>query len=253
MGKSCIIKHFEFYSPLTDQEKSLLDSLEESPRAVRKNEAIWQQGDSTEHFYTVSKGWVYAYRILEDGTRQVLDVFVPGDIVGLREFAFQKRICGLNALTDAEICPFPKRRLIDVFSQSLLLCNIFFMIASRDQSILLERLVNLGRRSAKAKLAHFLVEMSRRLEKTNVDVDIGNYYQIPLNQSLMADALGLSAVHVNRTLQELKEDGLINPGHGGVELLDLEVLKKVAGFDPSYLEEDLSGMLEEIRSRYKAD
>jgi CRP-like cAMP-binding protein len=141
--------------------------------------------------------------------------------------------------------------MIDVFSQSLLLCNIFFMIASRDQSILLERLVNLGRRSAKAKLAHFLVEMSRRLEKTHVD--IVNNYQIPLSQSLMADALGLSAVHVNRTLQELKEDGLINPGHGGIELLDLDGLKKIAGFDPSYLEEDLSGMLAEIRSRYKAN
>jgi CRP-like cAMP-binding protein len=251
MSKSCIIKHFEFYSPLTNQDKNLLDSLEESPIAVGKNEAIWQQGASAEHFYTVRKGWVYAYRNMDDGTRQVLDVFVPGDIVGLREFAFQKSITGLSALTDAEICPFPKRRMIDVFSQSLLLCNIFFMIASRDQSILLERLVNLGRRSAKAKVAHFLVEMSRRLEKTNVD--IGNYYQIPLNQSLMADALGLSAVHVNRTLQELKEDGLINPGHGGIELLDLEVLKKVAGFDPSYLEEDLSGMLAEIRSRYKAN
>lgn len=248
MGASCIIKHFEFYSPLTDQDKKLLDSLEKAPRCVVKNESVWQEGASTEHFYTVRKGWVYAYRNMEDGTRQVLDIYVPGDIVGLREFAFRKRISGLTALTDAEICPFPKKRMIDVFSQSLLLCNIFFMIASRDQAILLERLVNLGRRSAKAKLAHFLVEISRRLEKTNVD--IANHYQIPLSQGLLADALGLSAVHVNRTFQELKEERLINPGHGGIELLDLEGLKAVAGFDPSYLEEDVQGILAEARARY---
>ncbi|MEX0606266.1 MAG: Crp/Fnr family transcriptional regulator [Marinobacter sp.] len=250
MGSSCIIKHFEYYSPLSDGDKELLDSLEKAPRAVRKNESVWQQGSPTEHFYTVSKGWVYAYRNMEDGTRQVLDLFVPGDIVGLREFAFRKRISGLNALTDAEICPFPKKRMVDVFSQSLLLSNIFFMIASRDQSILLERLVNLGRRSAKAKLAHFLVEISQRLAKTNVD--ISNHYKIPLSQGLLADALGLSAVHVNRTFHELKEEGLINPGHGGIELLDLEGLKKVAGFDPCYLDEDIDGMLGEVRSRYVA-
>lgn len=250
MDTSCIIKHFEFYSALTDQDKNLLDSLEKAPRTVRKNESVWQQGAATDHFYTVRKGWVYTYRNMEDGARQVLDIFVPGDIVGLREFAFKKRISGLTALTDAEICPFPKKRMIDVFSQSLLLCNIFFIIASRDQAILLERLVNLGRRSAKAKLAHFLVEISRRLEKTNVNTS--NHYRLPLSQGLLADALGLSAVHVNRTFQELKEERLINPGHGGIELLDVDGLKKLAGFDPSYLEEDPHDMLAEVRARYIA-
>lgn len=245
MHTSCIIKHFENYSPLTESDRTLLASLEKSPRAYAKNSILWEQGEPSRHFYTVSKGWAYAYRNMHDGTRQVLDIYVPGDIVGLREFAFSHRITGLALLSDAELCAFPKTRLTDVFSHSLLLCNIFFMIAARDQAILLERLVNLGRRSAREKVAHFLVEIAERLTKTNVDIT-GNL-RLPLPQVLLADALGLSVVHINRTLKELKSDGLLLPTNGGVELLNIKALEEVAGFDSGYLEEDIGDMLDHAR------
>lgn len=245
MTGSCIIKHFEHYSPLTDNEKTLLDSLEKSPKAYPKNTTVWDQGSKSEHFYTVKKGWAFSHRVLEDGSRQVLDIFVPGDIVGLREFAFSTRVSGLTVLSDAELCAFPKTRMTEVFAESLLLCNIFFMIAARDQAILLERVVNLGRRSAREKLAHFLVEISQRLKKTNAD--IGPHTHLPLTQPMLGDALGLSTVHVNRVFRELKDEGLINPGKGDVELLDMEGLEEVAYFDHSYLQEDISAMLLQAR------
>lgn len=245
MEKSCIIKHFEHYSPLTDNDKILLDSLEKSPKEYRKNTAVWTQGEPSNHFYTVSKGWVYSYRNMEDGSRQILDVYVPGDVVGLREFAFSKRITGLNVMSDAVLCAFPKHRLTEVFSESLLLCSIFFMISATDQAILLERLVNLGRRSARQKLAHFLLEISKRLEKTNVVC--GNPLNLPLTQTILADALGLSAVHVNRVFKELREENLIKQVNSHVELTDVEGLREVAGFDASYLEENIEPMLQQAR------
>lgn len=245
MESSCIIKHFEHYSPLSDSDKALLNSLEQSPKTYRKNTTVWQQGSPSEDLYTVRQGWAYSYRNMEDGTRQVLDIYVPGDIVGLREFAFEKRITGLMVLSDAELCAFPKARLMEVFSESLLLCSIFFMVASADQALLLERLVNFGRRSARQKLAHLLLEVSKRLKKANHDSL--NPLKLPLSQTLLADALGLSVVHVNRVFRELRDDKLISSTTGAVELLDIEGLSKVACFEADYLEENASIMLQHAR------
>ena len=250
MGTSCIIRHFEHYAELTQDDRDLLASLEKSPERYPKNAVLWEQGAPSEDFFTVSRGWAASYRNMENGTRQVLDIYVPGDIIGLREFAFQKRVCGLMVLSDAELCAFPKLRITEVFSRSILLCSIFFMIAARDQAILLERLVNLGRRSAKEKLAHFLVEMCKRLGKTNPVVT--DNLKLPLTQALIADALGLSAVHVSRTFQEFKEAGQVSVANGGIAVHDIEALKDIAGFDPSYLEENLDAILEHgLRGRIK--
>jgi len=237
METSCIVRHFEAYAPLRQADRDLLDSLEKSPQPHSKNEVLWNQGAPSDHFYTLRKGWVCSYREMEDGSRQVLDIYVPGDIVGLREFAFQQRVCSMMVLSDAELCAFPKARLTEVFSSSLLLCNIFFMIAARDQAILLERLVNLGRRSARAKLAHFLVEISQRLLKTNATVE--SHVRLPLTQPVLADALGLSSVHVSRTFSELRSEGLVEASMGDIQLKDIEGLKEVAGFDAFYLEESI--------------
>ncbi len=241
MDSSCIVKHFQHYAAISTAEQELLDSLEKSPREHPKNSYLWTQGDPSEEFYSVKKGWAYSFRDMENGGRQVLDVYVPGDVIGLRDFAFQRRVSGLRLLTKGVLCAFPKARLTEVFAESLLLCNIFFMIASRDQAILVERLVNLGRRSARERLAHFLVEIARRLEKTNIRV--ANHLHLPITQTLLADSLGLSVVHVNRVFHELKEEKLVDSPNSGIQLLDIEGLKKVACFDPSYLEEDLDGIL----------
>lgn len=241
MSASCIIRHFEHYAALSEEEKDLLGSLEKSPREFKKNHEVWQQGSDSSHFYTVRRGWACSYRDMEDGSRQVLDLYVPGDIIGLREFAFRRRITNLKVLSDAELCAFPKRRLGEVFAASNLLCNLFFMISARDQAILLERLINLGRRSAREKLAHFLLEMAHRLDKTCADIDNCNY--LPLTQVVLADALGLSSVHVNRTLQEMRQQEFLSLSPSGIEILDRDGLLDIAGFDPEYLQEDVQGML----------
>lgn len=233
-GDSCIVKHFESYGELGEKDWRLLLSLEEGPREWPKNTILWHQGDGSDRFYTLSKGWACSYRELEDGSRQVLDVYVPGDIVGLREFAFQKRITSVMLLSDAELCAFPKSHLAQVFSSSLALSSTMFMIAARDQAILLERLVNLGRRSAREKLAHFLVEVSYRLQRTNARVE--NHLSLPLSQTVLADALGLSSVHVSRTFQEFRQEGLLQTGNSNLELLDIQGLEAVADFDEFYLD-----------------
>ncbi|MFC4258214.1 Crp/Fnr family transcriptional regulator [Marinobacter lacisalsi] len=244
MTTSCIIRHFEHYAELAGDDHDLLTSLEKSPQDYPRNTVIWNQGQQSEHFFTVQSGWACSYRNMEDGSRQVLDLYVPGDIIGLREFAFRRRVSNLMVVTDARLCPFPKYHLSEVFQSSRLLCNLFFLIAARDQAVLVERLINLGRRTAREKVAHFLLEMGHRLDKACMDVYDCNH--LPLTQVLLADALGLSTVHLNRTLQELKQERLVSLGPDGTTLLDRDGLVEVAGFDPEYLQEDVDGMLKSL-------
>jgi len=233
-GGSCIIKHFQSYADLNEKDQQLILSLEEGPREWSKKTPLWHQGDQSDCFYTLSKGWACSYRDLEDGTRQVLDIYVPGDIVGLREFSFRKHITSVIMLSDAQLCAFPRHHLDHIFSTSLVLCSVMFKITSRDQAILLERLVNLGRRSAREKLAHFLAELSYRLRRTNTLVE--NHLSLPLTQTVLADALGLSAVHVSRTFKEFRQEGLLKTTSSHLELMDIKGLEAVAGFDEFYLE-----------------
>ena len=241
MTTSCIIRHFQHYAELSPEDENLLNSLEKSPRDYARHTVLWQQGEASDQFYTVRHGWACTYRNMPDGSRQVLDVYVPGDVIGLREFAFRRRVSNLLAITDASLCPFPKSRLAEVFECSKLLCNLFFMISARDQAILVERLINLGRRTAREKIAHFLLEMAHRLDKACINVHDCNH--LPLTQVLLADALGLSSVHINRTLSELKQEKRVSMGPGGITLLDRDGLVDVAGFDPEYLQEDVDSML----------
>lgn len=243
METGCIIKHFESYAPISRSEAELLASLEKNPKEFSKNSYVWCQGDTPGDFYSLKQGWAYSFKDLEDGTRQVLDVYVPGNVIGLRDYASRSRVSGLRMLTDGVLCAFPRSRLAEVFAESLLLCNIFFTIGSRDQAILIERLVNLGRRSAREKVAHFLVETVYRVDRTVTQPN--QPLHLPLTQSLIADALGLSAVHVNRVFQELKDEGLVSPPSSGVQLQELKRLKEIARFDPTYLDEDIQAAMGE--------
>ena len=116
METGCIIKHFESYAPISRSEAELLASLEKNPKDYGKNSYVWCQGNTPGDFYSLKQGWAYSFRDLEDGTRQVLDVYVPGNVIGLRDYAFRSRVSGLRMLTDGVLCAFPRSRLTEVFA-----------------------------------------------------------------------------------------------------------------------------------------
>lgn len=156
---SCIIKHFSHYCSLSEDEKKLLITLEESPTDIKSGTILWEMGAPANEFCTLKSGWAYSYRHLENGDRQILEVFLPGDIIGLREFAFSQRLENVRMIDDGVICHFPHKRMLEIFRQSLPLTSVMFAIGSRQQALMTERLVTLARRSARQKMAHFLYEM----------------------------------------------------------------------------------------------
>ncbi|SES00325.1 cAMP-binding domain of CRP or a regulatory subunit of cAMP-dependent protein kinases [Vreelandella subterranea] len=234
---SCIIKHFSHYCSLDEDERQLLISLEDSPTAIKAGTLLWEVGDPANEFCTLKSGWAYSYRHLENGDRQILEVFLPGDIIGLREFAFNQRLENVRMINDGVICHFPHRRMLELFRQSLPLTSIMFAIGSRQQALLTERLVNIARRSARQKMAHFLHEMYLRLRQTNDD--ISGQFRLPLSQEQLADILGLSPVHVSRTFSALSEDGLVFRDRHNVTIPDLDALSVEGEFDDAYLTDNV--------------
>ncbi|MBY5967516.1 Crp/Fnr family transcriptional regulator [Halomonas denitrificans] len=235
---SCIVRHFRYYRSLSEHDQQLVEALEKSPLAVTAGSQLWEERDPANDFLTLSEGWAYSYRQLEDGSRQILEVYLPGDVIGLREYAFHQRLTGVRMIEDGVVCRFPHDRLDDIFRQSPNLTAILFAMASRQQVLLTERLVNLSRRSARQKLAHFIMEMYERLAKT-AGRQQDHALRLPLSQEMLADVLGLSPVHVSRTFTALDEEGLIHRSRHRLLLPDPAALADAGQFDKRYLADSL--------------
>ncbi|MWJ28838.1 helix-turn-helix domain-containing protein [Halomonas sp. ZH2S] len=238
---SCIVRHFDYYCALSPKDKKILAALEENPVEIARGTSLWQEGEDADEFYTLSQGWAYSYRYLENGARQILEVYLPGEILGLQEFAFTERLEGLAMIEDGIICPFPHQRMLELFNESLTLTAVMFAIASRQQALLSERLVSISRRSARQRLAHFLHEIFLRQRQT--DPRGGSKMRLPLTQEQLGDLLGMSPVHVSRTFSVLNEAKLAYRNRHHVTIPDLKALAKEGGFDERYLDSDLTCFL----------
>lgn len=241
---SCIVRLFNNYCALSVEEKRLLHTLEESPIEVQAGQVLWQECDKASEFCTISKGWAYSFRNLGNGSRQILEIYLPGDVIGMREFAFSQRLTGLAMIDDGVICYFPHRRLTEIFRTSTKLTAVLFAITSRHQALLTERLVNLARRSAQQRLAHFIYEMYERLNQTSA-VN-GGHFRLPLSQEQIGDALGLTSVHVSRTFTSFREQELVLRERHRICLPNPKALAEVAEFDDRYLNDSLRPLSDDL-------
>jgi CRP-like cAMP-binding protein len=231
-SESCIIAQFNRLVELNDEERQLLAALERDPGEYPAGASLIRVGDRNRPFFTLKSGWACAVRELADGQRQVLDIFLPGQVMGLREIGFDRSMTEIHALTDITACPFPRQRLTEIFDRSPRLTDLFFLLLAREQSMLVERVVNIGRRNAVQRLAHFIVELKVRLQLDS------NELELPMNQAIIGDTLSLSAVHVSRTFRELRKMGLIETDNGTLGIRDFDGLIELATFDRAYLDCD---------------
>lgn len=193
-------------------------------------------GDDYRHVYVLLDGWAMRYKLLADGRRQVINFFLPGDLMCLNACVLKKSDYTVTLLTDAALAVIEVPEMFDMARSFPLLSAALRWCSAREESILMERLMSLGRRSAYERTAHVLLELCRRLQTLGRAPD--RRFHIPVTQQLLSDVLGLSTVHVNRTLRRMQEEGLIRVlSNRGMELdiRDYDQLCRVAGFDDSYL------------------
>ena len=150
-------------------------------------------------------GWVCSYKMQPDGTRQIVDFQVPGDFLGLRSVLLRTSDHSFEPIVTIEAAEVLKSDLLAAFAQTPRLAMAILWAVSRDEAMVVEHLVGIGRREADARMAHFLLELGSRLALVGIGGKEG--YECPLTQYHLADTLGLSAVHVNRVLRQLRESG----------------------------------------------
>lgn len=218
------------FAELSSDERELLAIIEKEAREYPRDHVLAPAGADAERLFMLKEGWACAMRTLADGQRQVLDVFLPGQIMGLREMSFSNNLSEFRTLTPVVVCSFPRQQLNEMFAASPRLAALFFTTVACEQSMLIERIVSIGRRTAAARLAHFIIEMRTRL---NVGT---REFELPLNQTVIGDALGLTSVHVSRTFSLLKELKLVERRNGSIRIKDLDRLIEFAGFDREYLD-----------------
>ena len=219
---------------LPNAELALPERLHQRRRVFVAGKDLVHQGRSDQAAYILAKGWAASYKILEDGERQIVDFQVPGDFLGLRSTLLRISDHSIEPVTDIEGSEGLVSDLPGAFGENHRLATAVLWAASRDEAMVVEHPVNIGRRSGARRLANFLLELGVRLALVGIGTRAG--YACPLTQYLMADAPGLSAVHVNRCLRQLREDGMVTFQNGQVVFDDHARLVAFAQFDPACLD-----------------
>lgn len=199
----------------------------------RRRDLLRRRGAAMSDLLFIEQGWAYAYQDTPDGQRQALGLHIPGDFVGLLDLPMSEALYSVETLTDVRGVSIPKTQIRELFDRSPNIASALFLICIREQALFAERTVDLGRRDAYTRICHFFAETIVRMRQ--VELDTEDRFSLPISQALIGELLGLSTVHVNRTLHRLHEDGVLSFSHQTVEVLDIDALLHAGSFDCRYL------------------
>ena len=218
---------------LSAEEHGALGAICAPPATVGPSTDLLIEGERVRHAYVVEDGWACKYRLLRDGRRQILNFVVPGDVVGMSAEVIRVADHSVGTLTACRVYPVPAASFAAVSGRYPRVREALVWSARRELAMLQERVVDLGRRTAIERVAHLILELMHRLRI--VGLADGEGFGLPLTQAMIGDALGLSIVHVNRTLRRLNEQHAIIYRPGSVTAIDVSALERIAEFDEDYL------------------
>ena len=221
------------YVDLNENDFENLLNLPHRIETRRPGEEIVAVGDVIDFVFVVESGWAIRYRILDDGRRQIVNFMLPGACFDMMSMAYAKADHAVSAATEVTLRRIKSSDFLKAISAQPRLATAFWWVAIQEEAILREQIIRIGRRSAKERVAHLLLELNRRIAA--VEGQLTNFINLPFPQALFADALGLSVVHVSRTLTKLKAEGFITTKQGGIEILEREKMADMCDFDSRYL------------------
>jgi CRP-like cAMP-binding protein len=188
------------------------------------------QGTNSAHLYTVLSGWAFRYKSLPDGRRQILNYAMPADFLGLQGSINDEMQHSVEALTDMILCVFPREKLWALYVDYPTLAFDVTWLAAREEQILDEHLLSVGRRTALERTAYLLLHLFTRAEE--IGLTKGHSISFPFTQQHVADTLGMSLVHTNKTLRRLAASKAVRWKDRLFEILDRDALVKIAGYEP---------------------
>lgn len=218
---------------LSDHDTSAVAALPWSRKVYPRDGYIVREGEPATVCTLLVSGFAFRQKLVSNGARQIISIHIPGEFLDIQHCLLEVADHNVQALTRATAGAVPKGALIDLMSTNPNVRRAIWMDSLIDASVFREWVVNVGRRDARARIAHLLCELADRLKASGVSD--GEMYDFPLTQEQIGDATGLTAVHTNRTLQSLRKDGLINLSSSRLQILDWERLAEVGDFNERYL------------------
>ena len=233
---SPLVSKLEGVADLSAEEKQALLRVPMTIKAVDADHDIVRIGDRPTHCCLILEGWACRYKTLPGGDRQIMSFHIAGDIPDLQSLYLKRMDHSLATITPSKIALIRHRDIHDLARQFEGISTAFWRDSLIDAAIFREWMVGIGRRSAHQRIAHLLCEMATKMRV--VGLNQGNSYPWPVTQQEVADALGLSNVHVNRVLADIQRDGLLSMTRGYCTIEDWDGLVRLGEFDPSYLHMD---------------
>jgi CRP-like cAMP-binding protein len=228
-----LIRKLEERDRLSEEEKQVLAAALGPSKSVSADSDMVREGDRPSESTLLVEGFAARYKVLQSGKRQITAIHIPGDFVDLHSFLLKKMDHAIAALTPCTVATVPHDTLRQITERHPHLARLLWLSTLIDSSIHREWLVAMGRRSAREHMAHLFCELYLRLELVGLTKD--NSYEMPITQAELGDTLGISTVHVNRVVQELRADGLITWRGNRLTVDDWDRLQEVAEFTPTYL------------------
>lgn len=212
-----------------------IEALRASARHVRKyaaGQTILFEEDRFDMLYAVISGWIGNTRHLEDGSEQILDIFLPGQLVGLRQLATPQALVGYQALTEAEVCLIDKHCLQESMAERPNLNAAILQATAMEDSWLIEHINTLGHRSAAQSILHFLLEIADRLAQAAGDDLPASSVTLPISQEQLGNILAITPVHVSRVLKELRSQDLVDSSDGAWQFPDRQAAEGFCDYQP---------------------
>ena len=228
-----LLSRLSAHSEICAEQRDAILALPATMMAVRAYLDFVRAGERLEYSCLILDGLVARYEQFDDGRRQTYSLHIPGDFVDLNSLLLPGAPTALQAVCASRIAKVPHRAIREAIERTPGLSAIFWRDTVVEAAMLGQSLARIGRRDAYARTAHLLCEMSVRYGRVDQFDRIA--FRFPITQEHLGDVLGLTSVHVNRTLKALREDELVEIGSGRVKILDQAALRRAAEFDPSYL------------------
>ena len=238
-----MVRRLERRSPLTQGDREALLGLPHNVKKLPASAHIVRDGDAPDFCTLLLSGFAYRYKITGEGGRQIISIHCAAEFLDLQNSFLGLADHSVQMLTEGELALMPIGALQELAMTRPAIGQALWIDTLIDASIFREWVVNVGRRDSRARVAHLLCEFSLRLEAAGLASN--HRYELPMTQEQLADAVGLTSVHVNRVLKQLGEEGLIERNRRSIVILDWTRMREAGDFNERYLHHDAMGAREE--------
>lgn len=226
---ACPLRARRAFKSKPDDELAFIESLKMQHRRVPAGTEIVHHGQPDAELFTLFSGWAIRHKTLSDGRRQILNILLPGDLLGLQASLLDAAEHSIEALTDVEVCVFPRRKIWHLFERMPQLAYELAWLGAREECMVDENLTSVGQRSARERMAALLIGLYRRCEHLDM-VDADGSFAFPLTRQHLADTLGLSLVHTIKTWSHLRRMNMFHHANGRMRVLNTSLPERWAQY-----------------------